>query len=29
MNQALLAGFLRYLGGIRDNVWQPTERNQD
>jgi cellulose synthase/poly-beta-1,6-N-acetylglucosamine synthase-like glycosyltransferase len=29
MNLALLAGFFRYLGGIRDNVWQPTERNQD
>jgi len=29
MNLALLAGFLRFLGGIRDNVWQPTRRNQD
>jgi cellulose synthase/poly-beta-1,6-N-acetylglucosamine synthase-like glycosyltransferase len=29
MNLALLAGFLRYIGGIRSNVWQPTRRNQD
>jgi len=29
MNLALLAGFFRFLGGIRDNVWQPTRRNQD
>ncbi len=29
MNLALLAGFLRYLGGIKSNVWQPTRRNQD
>jgi len=29
MNVALLAGFIRYLGGIRNNVWQPTRRNQD
>jgi cellulose synthase/poly-beta-1,6-N-acetylglucosamine synthase-like glycosyltransferase len=29
MNLALLAGFFRYLGGIKDNVWQPTSRNQD
>jgi hypothetical protein len=28
MNLALLAGFLRYIGGIRSNVWQPTRRNQ-
>ncbi len=28
MNLALLAGFLRYLGGIKSNVWQPTRRNQ-
>jgi len=28
MNMALLAGFIRYLGGIRSNVWQPTRRNQ-
>ncbi len=29
MNLALLAGFMRYLGGIKNNVWQPTRRNQD
>lgn len=29
MNLALLAGFLKYMGGIRSNVWQPTKRNQD
>lgn len=29
MNLALMAGFFRYLGGIKDNVWQPTNRNQD
>ena len=29
MNLALLAGFIRYLGGIKSNVWQPTRRNQD
>lgn len=29
MNLALLAGFLRYLGGINSNVWQPTRRNQN
>ncbi|MCP4310500.1 MAG: glycosyltransferase [Bacteroidetes bacterium] len=28
MNLALLAGFFRYLGGIKSNVWQPTRRNQ-
>jgi cellulose synthase/poly-beta-1,6-N-acetylglucosamine synthase-like glycosyltransferase len=28
MNLALLAGFLKYLGGIKSNVWQPTRRNQ-
>jgi cellulose synthase/poly-beta-1,6-N-acetylglucosamine synthase-like glycosyltransferase len=28
MNLALLAGFLRYIGGINTNVWQPTRRNQ-
>jgi len=28
MNFALLAGFIRYAGGIRTNVWQPTRRNQ-
>jgi len=29
MNLALLAGFFRYLGGIKNNVWQPTSRTQD
>ncbi len=29
MNLALMAGFFRFLGGIRNNVWQPTSRNQD
>jgi cellulose synthase/poly-beta-1,6-N-acetylglucosamine synthase-like glycosyltransferase len=29
MNLAMLAGFLRYLGGIKNNVWQPTSRIQD
>ena len=29
MNLALLAGFFKYLGGIKDNVWQPTSRKQD
>jgi cellulose synthase/poly-beta-1,6-N-acetylglucosamine synthase-like glycosyltransferase len=29
MNLALMAGFIRYIGGIRSNVWQPTRRNQD
>ena len=29
MNLALLAGFFKYLGGIKNNVWQPTKRNQD
>ncbi len=29
MNVALLAGFIRYIGGIKSNVWQPTRRNQD
>ncbi len=29
MNLALLAGFFKYLGGIRNNVWQPTSRNHD
>ena len=28
MNLALLAGFVRFLGGIKSNVWQPTRRNQ-
>ncbi len=29
MNLALLAGFIQYIGGIKNNVWQPTRRNQD
>lgn len=29
MNMALLAGFFKFSGGIRNNVWQPTSRNQD
>jgi hypothetical protein len=29
MNLALLAGFIRFMGGIKSNVWQPTRRNQD
>jgi len=29
MNLALLVGFFKYLGGIKDNVWQPTSREQD
>ena len=29
MNLALMAGFFRYIGGIKSNVWQPTRRNQD
>jgi cellulose synthase/poly-beta-1,6-N-acetylglucosamine synthase-like glycosyltransferase len=29
MNMALLAGFFRFSRGIRNNVWQPTSRNQD
>jgi cellulose synthase/poly-beta-1,6-N-acetylglucosamine synthase-like glycosyltransferase len=29
MNMALMAGFFRYIGGIKSNVWQPTRRNQD
>ncbi len=29
MNLALLAGFIRFLGGIENNVWQPTSRNQN
>ena len=28
MNLALLAGFFKFLGGIKDNVWQPTSRNR-
>jgi len=29
MNLALLAGFFRYIGGVRSNVWQPTRRFQN
>ena len=29
MNLALMAGLFKFLGGINDNVWQPTSRNQD
>ena len=29
MNLALLAGFFRFAGGIKSNVWQPTKRYQD
>jgi cellulose synthase/poly-beta-1,6-N-acetylglucosamine synthase-like glycosyltransferase len=29
MNMALLAGFFKFSRGIRNNVWQPTSRNQD
>jgi len=28
MNLAILAGFLRFLKGIKSNVWEPTKRNQ-
>ncbi|MCH2045350.1 MAG: glycosyltransferase [Saprospiraceae bacterium] len=27
MNLALLAGFFKYLKGVKTNVWQPTKRN--
>ena len=29
MNMALMAGFFKFTRGIRNNVWQPTNRNQD
>jgi cellulose synthase/poly-beta-1,6-N-acetylglucosamine synthase-like glycosyltransferase len=29
MNLALLAGFLKFIRGIRSNVWQPTRRYQE
>jgi len=29
MNMALLAGFFKFSGGIKNNVWQPTSRKQD
>jgi cellulose synthase/poly-beta-1,6-N-acetylglucosamine synthase-like glycosyltransferase len=28
MNIALLAGFIKFLKGVKTNVWQPTRRNQ-
>jgi cellulose synthase/poly-beta-1,6-N-acetylglucosamine synthase-like glycosyltransferase len=28
MNCALLVGFIKYLKGVKSNVWQPTRRNQ-
>jgi len=28
MNLALLIGFYKYLKGVKNNVWQPTKRNQ-
>jgi cellulose synthase/poly-beta-1,6-N-acetylglucosamine synthase-like glycosyltransferase len=28
MNIALLAGFIKFLTGVKSSVWQPTERNQ-
>lgn len=28
MNLALLIGFIRYLKGVKTNVWQPTKRHQ-
>ncbi len=28
MNFALLAGFIKFLKGVKTNVWQPTRRNQ-
>ncbi|MFN8207926.1 MAG: glycosyltransferase [Bacteroidales bacterium] len=27
MNLAMLTGFIRYLKGVKSNVWQPTKRN--
>jgi cellulose synthase/poly-beta-1,6-N-acetylglucosamine synthase-like glycosyltransferase len=29
MNLALFAGFVRFIGGIKNNVWEPTRRKQD
>ena len=29
MNLALMVGFFKFSRGIRNNVWQPTSRNQD
>jgi len=28
MNLALFIGLLKYLKGVKSNVWQPTQRNQ-
>lgn len=28
MNLALFVGFMRYIKGVKSNVWQPTKRNQ-
>ena len=28
MNLALLNGFFKFITGVKDNVWKPTERNQ-
>lgn len=28
MNLAMLVGLLRYIKGVKNNVWQPTKRNQ-
>jgi hypothetical protein len=28
MNVALLAGFIKFLRGVKTSVWKPTERNQ-
>ncbi len=27
MNVALLEGFIKFIKGIRSNVWEPTKRN--
>jgi cellulose synthase/poly-beta-1,6-N-acetylglucosamine synthase-like glycosyltransferase len=29
MNMAILAGFFKFAGGIKNNVWEPPSRNQD
>jgi cellulose synthase/poly-beta-1,6-N-acetylglucosamine synthase-like glycosyltransferase len=28
MNLAMMAGFFKYMKGVKSNVWQPTQRNQ-
>ncbi len=28
MNAAMLAGMLRYFGGVQSSIWEPTQRNQ-